>query len=265
MFTTIALVAALASTPAQAAKVDVANAHFSYWLLGMPRPDNKFLLGDNIYLVFDIVNLKADESGRVYYSLGMDVIDSKGMSQFKQEPADMVALTYLGGNRVAASAHVQLGLDFPPGTYTLKVTITDRAAKTSKTIDQKFEVLPMTFGIIRMTASLDREQKVPAPQFGVPGQIINYHFVVIGFTKTKPHIKVETQILDEGGKPTLAKPFVIDYADLQEGQRGVDLHFQLALNRSGKFTVVFKATDAKAPRANPAVMKVPITVLAAGK
>ena len=71
--------------------------------------------------------------------------------------------------------------------------------------------------------------------------------------------------LDEAGKPTLPKPFVIDYTDIREGERGVDLHFQLALNRPGKFTIEFKATDTRAAKAAPVVMKVPITVLPADK
>ena len=46
----------------------------------------------------------------------------------------------------------QVSADLPPGEYTVKVNVTDRAAKpaASATVSRKFEVLQPAFGLVRL-------------------------------------------------------------------------------------------------------------------
>ena len=86
----------------------------------------------------------------------------------------------------------------------------------------------------------------------VPGQQLLAYFTVVGF-ETKPgktqdkltaNIHVELSILDDSGKPTLAKPYTGDATDIGEEYKAfLPFQFPLPLNRSGKFNIVFTATD----------------------
>ena len=93
----------------------------------------------------------------------------------------------------------------------------------------------------------------PAPSIGVPGQGFLVGFAVVGF-QTNPAAKpkdplqanvvTEMTILDETGKPTMAKPFGGAIKDLAEDFKTyLPFNFPLGLNRSGKYTIVITATD----------------------
>ena len=86
MWTTLTLIAALGPLPAQTGDLELNNVHATYGLLGATRPDNKVLPGDKYYVAFDIDNVRVDETGKVLYTMGMEVVDSKNKTQFKQDP-----------------------------------------------------------------------------------------------------------------------------------------------------------------------------------
>jgi hypothetical protein len=248
MWTTLALVAALGTAPGQAGSLALTNDRPTYGILGAPREDTKFLPGDMFFLAFDIENIKVDDTGKVLYSMGMDVTDSKGKSLYRQEPRDLEALNSLGGTRLPAYAHVFIGLDQPPGEYTLKLSVTDRATKASRSLERKFQVVPLDFGITRLTTSLDPQEQIPAPMGGVAGQSLFVNFVAVGFerdrAKRQANLNVEMRVLDEDGKPTLAKPFTGSAGrDVDPKDKHVPMQFVLALNRAGRFTVEIRAAD----------------------
>src|SRR5436190_2042122 len=94
----------------------------------------------------------------------------------------------------------------------LKVTVTDRGAKSkeSKYFEKKFEVLPPTFGMIRLNIAYDKDGQVPAPHIGVAGQSFYVNFNAVNFERggdsKDPNIQFEMLVLDERDKPTLHKP-----------------------------------------------------------
>src|SRR5262249_45595864 len=145
------------------------------------------------------------------YSMGMEVMDSKGKSLFAQKPQDRKAVNTLGGTKVPAFAHVICGFDQEPGEYTVRVTVIDRATKDKKTLDRKFEVLKPDFGIVQVGPSVAAEMQFPAAATGVPGQFVYVNFAAIGFERDKakkqPSVSVEMRVLDDSGSPVLAKPF----------------------------------------------------------
>ena len=135
-----------------------------------------------------------------------------------------------------------------PGTYTCKVTVTDRVSKASQTLTKTFEVLPKGFGLVGLFTSVDDMGSLPAPPVGVTGQNIWIQFLLVGFGRDKaskkPNATVEMRILDEARKPTLPNPevYVVNNTN-DEKDTAVPFRVPLPFNREGSFTVELKATD----------------------
>jgi hypothetical protein len=250
MWTTLALVAALSLAPGQSGQLTLSNVHSTYGFLGAERASPKFIPGDTFFVSFNIDGVKVDPSGEVLYSMSMEVNNSQGKSIYKQDPRDLTAFNSLGGSRLPAFAHVEIGLDQPPGEYTLSVTVVDRSTKSKQVLTSKFEVLPKAFGIVRLQTSMDPQGNMPAPSIGVTGQSVWVNFAAIGFERDKakkqPDVGVEMRLLDESGKPTLAKAYtgeVTGANSVPAEVQALPMQFLLALNRSGKFVVELQATD----------------------
>jgi hypothetical protein len=237
MWATLALTTALHLAPAQAGTLELKNVRVTYGVLGQERKDVKELVpGDIFNVAFDIEGLQVGETGQVLYRMGMELIKAgKKEPEFRQEPRDLEANNTLGSARVPAFARTTVGLDTPPGEYTLKVTITDRAAKQKQELTRSFTVVPPRLGIVQISLFAYSDNKgaaMPAPPLGVPGQAVLLHFAVVGFG------------LDEAGKPVLAKPFSGTTQEVSAQYKKIlPMDFPIQLNRSGKFKVHMKVTD----------------------
>jgi hypothetical protein len=246
MWATLALATVLNTLPAQTGELALKNPRATYGILGQKRPNAEFLQGDVFVLSYDIDNLTVKDDGRVLYSMGMEVLNKEGKSQFKNEPRDLEVTNALGGNRLPAFALVEIGLDTPAGEYTVKITVTDRANKKTATMTEAFKVLPPDFGIVRLHLSYQNGEA--APPLGVPGQRFLLNFAVVGFSldpaKKQPNVGVELRILDEKGQPTLKQPFTGEIKEVAEANKKViPLNFILDPDRSGKFRLELTATD----------------------
>ncbi len=264
MWTTLAFVAALSLPPAQSGDLALSNVRTTYGVLGGPRADDRFLPGDTFVLSFDIDNIKSDANGNQFYSIGMEVTDSAGKVQFKQDPRDQQASNVLGGTSVPAFASLVIGLDQQPGRYTLKVTVTDLVAKAGQTLTRGYEVLPRGFGLVRPTVTSDPEGRYPAP-FAAEGQSVWINFAAVGFAragdKGSPDLSVSMRVLDADGKPTSAKPVVgkVEADQVPAKALAVPMQFLVAANRPGKFTVEVTARDAVGGKS--ATLSLPLTVM----
>lgn len=247
MWATLALATALNLAPAQGGALQLKNDRVTYGILGQERKDSKLLPGDVFVVAFDIENLKVRDDGRVQYSMGMELTNKEGKSQFKKEPQDLEAVNALGGSRLPAFALSEIGTETPEGEYTIKVTVKDRGADKTETLTRKFEVLPRKFGFVRLGIAYETGQ--PAPPQAVAGQTFLVNFAVVGFDldkakKDQPNIEVAMRILDEDGKQTLAKPFTGSATEVEpQFKKIVPMQFILQLNRPGKFKIELKATD----------------------
>lgn len=265
MLTSVALVAAMTFAPGQNA-LALSGARVTYGELGSTRTDLKFLPGDIFFVAFDIDGIKVDDTGRVKYSMGMEVTNKDGQPVFKQAPQPREDFLPLGGTKLPARAFVTIGIDQAPGAYTCKVTVVDRATMATQSIEQKFDVLPKAFGLVQVYTSADSDGKIPNPPLGVTGQAVFVHFALVGFardTKSKqPDVEVEMVVTAKDGAKTLAKPTSITInSDVGADDNGIPLRFQLPMNRSGDFTIDLKATDKVAKGA--AKVSIPIRVLPA--
>jgi hypothetical protein len=132
-------------------------------------------------------------------------------------------------------------------------------------LTQKFEALRPDFGLVRLSGTGDAEGQVPAGAL-CAGQSLWVNGAVVGFRRggaaQQPNVSLELRVVDEKGKPTMAKPFggTID-KDVPTKDTALPIQFLVSLNRPGKFTVEVKATDQIAGKT--VAQSFPITVHAA--
>jgi hypothetical protein len=246
MWTTIALLTALSTVPAQA-DLSLTHVRSTHGLLGPERDNEAVSPGDNLFVCFDIEGVRVDDEGKVKYSMAIEVSDSTGKVLFKQEPKDMEAKTSLGGNTVPAFATLGVGRDQPAGDYQMKVTVKDLASGKEQSLTRNFKVLPKDFALVRTTTSVDVDGRYPAAVF-ISGQGVWVQCSAVGFerdrTSKQPNVTFEMRVLDDSGRPTLAKAATETVnKDIPDKLTGVPMAFPLILNRPGKFTIELQAVD----------------------
>jgi hypothetical protein len=227
----------------------VKNARFTYGLFGQERPDSKFLPGDVVFLMFDIDGLKLDKNGRASYSVSTELTyKAKGKAKpiVKRGPEPLEAILHLGGTRLPSWHRSVINPDSQPGTYTIQITITDRnAGKKEAVLTRSFEVVPKTFGFVRV--GLSSASGDPTPPVAVPGQLIGINFALTGFAlkKGQPDVTIEMRVLDSAGRPTLRRPYTGELKSV--GPAAMDIvpfdPIPLPLNQAGRFKIELKATD----------------------
>jgi hypothetical protein len=260
MANSLLLLAALAAA-GQADGLTVGDARFTYGVMGPKRESAKFLPGDAVFLAYTINGVTVGPDGKVQYTITLEVAGPDGKVLFRQPPQDEEVISALGGSRLPAYAQIQVGLNQAPGTYTIKITVTDRATKKSASLEQKAEVLPKALGLVRLAMTDDAKAQFPSGVLGV-GQYVYVNGHVVEFQRGaggQPNVALELRILDESGKPTLAQPLT---GRIDKGVPARDpvlpMQFLVLLNRPGKFTIELKATDTVANKS--VTQTLPITV-----
>src|SRR5439155_7533651 len=104
-------------------------------------------------------------AGKIHYGVGLEVTNSKGEMVFKKAPSDLELASPTSGQSVPVCAKVEVGLASPPGKYDLKVTVLDRTTGTTTSVTRGYELLPLEFGIVRVSLTSDREGKTSAVAF----------------------------------------------------------------------------------------------------
>jgi hypothetical protein len=267
MWATLAFVTALSLAPNQAGQLKLTNDRATYGYLGATRPDNKLYPGDIYFITFDIDNLDVGADGEIRYSMGMDLLNSKGKSEYSREPQEVQARNDLGGKAMPGYAAAEVGTETAPGEYTMKVTVTDLRAKQTRVLERKFEVLPKDFALVRTHLAYFAQAPVPAPPLFVAGQAIFFNCSAVGFSRDKnnkdqPNVGIEMVIRDENGKPTLSKPVTDEVTMLPENVKNLaalPIGIPVQLNRPGKFTLELQATDRVSKKT--AKVTLPITVV----
>ncbi len=243
----LALIASLIAGLGEPEDLSLTDIRFTLGVFGPPRAGTKVLPGDRLVVSFDIAGISADENGKVLYSLATELSDAKGKVLFRQAPRNQETIAALGGRRLPAFAQVDVGLDQPPGSYKLKITVTDRAVNKTASATRSFAVLPRSFGLVRLSASRDPDGQLPA-FLPAAGQTVWLHLTVVGFERDKdggqPNVVLEVHLRDEQGKATTARPLSGTVnKDVPDRDEALPMQFPVLLNRAGKFTLQLKATD----------------------
>ncbi len=254
MWASAALLTTLMLAPEPVGQIKLTNDRVCHGPLGWERKDSrspKLYPGELYVLVFDVEGLTTAPTGRIAYSVAVELRDKTGKVVFTDGPTDIDDVAGLGGRAVRANASLSLGIDTAVGTYTCKVTIKDRGTKTpsSGSLTRTFEVVPTELGFVRLLVGYAAKEPTPAPSIAVPGQTYVINFSPVGFKldpKTmQPIVFVEMRVIDLAtGKPVLDKPFTGGVDKVTETYRKVvPMQFTLTLNRPGKFRIVLKVTD----------------------
>jgi hypothetical protein len=247
MWTACVVALALGVQPAQTGALTLNQPRFTFGPAGLTRTDGKFLPGDVVYMTFDVAGLKFDDESKAKYSVAMEISDAAGNTLYRQKPHASMVRNVLGGKAVPCSVQVQLPVDHPAGTLTVKVTVEDKATNQSGSVSKKVEVLKAGFGIVQLYTTAGNAGAVPVPSVGAEGSLLYVHFVAVGFARGKdkqPDLSGTLRVLDEGGKETSAKPFTGRLnKDVAPDAMVVPLQFGVTLNRAGRFTLELTATD----------------------
>lgn len=249
MWTALAMTAVLTGVPGQVGDLTLTNVRPTLGILGSPRKDGeapKLIPGDAFFISFDVDGLKVADDGKIKYSVGMEWTNKDGKIVYKEEPQQLEVINSLGGAKVPAFIAAQTFPDTPGGEYSLKAMVKDHAANKEATFTRKFEVIPPTFGMVRLGLSYDVEGKIHAPPVAVPGQRLQVNFYATGFERDKtskqPNISFKMRVL-ENGRPVLGKDAGGNITDAPENHKMIPANFFLYLNRPGKYTVELEATD----------------------
>lgn len=253
MWTTLVLMSALSSAPAQGGNLAINNVRATYGFLGSERRDNKVVPGDLYFVVFDIDGLELDKDGRFAYQISMRIKSPKGTYDFEDKGQKRLVYNVLGGNRLPGFAQAEVGLDAPKGKYELEVTVTDhnKSPAVSKTFTREYEVLDKVFGIIQVQSRLELNMPggppPPSPSVCAIGGIpILLNFTIINFKRgagsKDPSVTYELEIFDDKGAMTLPKKIEEELKDVPEKLDYAPLSFPINLNRVGTFTVKIKTT-----------------------
>jgi hypothetical protein len=259
--------AALTLAPTQNAPLAITNDRITFCgEFGPARTEAKLLPGDLFFLAFDIENLKPDADGRLQYALGVEITDGAGKAVYSEKPVDNQVILLLGGSKLPARVFWFIPTDQPKGQYHCRVTVTDRQAKVTKTLDKPFEILPAAFGIAYVYTTVDEDGLIPAPLQGVVGQPLFVHFRIVGFARDagkQPNVVVEVRVVDSDGKPTTAKPLKDNLRRAPNEKSDIVLSkIAIPLSRAGSFTVEIKADCKVSGQASK--LSIPIRVQAPG-
>lgn len=263
MWATLTVLAALGAAPGRAGELTLSHVRSTHGVLGPTRAGHGVLPGGSLVLSFDIEGMAPDDSGRVRYAMRTEVTNAAGRVVFRQDSPDLEATLSLGGTSVPAFARLDVGLNQPPGEYTLRLTVTDRATGRTGSLTRTNTLRPPDFGLVRLALSSDPDGQFPAPVYGA-GQPLWVSFAAVGFARARdggqPDVAFNVLVRDQDGKPTLPRPLTsaVD-RDVPDRAVSLPLHFLLSLNRPGRFTLEVTATDRVARKT--AKLSVPLTVL----
>lgn len=247
------------------AKLEIANARGTYGYLGAKRPPSGVLPGETVNFSFDIKNLKLDANGRAIYSLAVEIYNDKGELLHRQNPQNATAQSNFGGNTLPVSSSIQIPIDAKPGELKWKITVEDRAAKQSVSLEGKGKILSPEFGLVQIGTFADRDNRAPINPVGVVGGHLYIHFAAVHFGRganKEPDLEVSLRVLDDKGKPTMPQPLKGHVnKDIPESVKIIPLQFGLTMNRPGNFTIEINAQCVVCGKTSS--VRIPVRVLPA--
>jgi hypothetical protein len=245
----LASVVLLLFTATAQAKLEIQDIKAVHGLFGPERKNLECLPGDQVFFRFMVNGVKLDADGKMDATVTVHLADADN-KQLLDSKGPLQGVLALGGSSLLSDASVNFGDNIPAGDYTLTVTVKDTLSKETASFTRKLTVRPMEFGIVAPRLSYDAEGKVPASPGGLVGQVLHYRFKLIGFDtakNSKIDAEMKVDVLDAKGKPTMPKPIVAcvkqDDPDIIKKITSLNFNGNLALNRSGSFTLRLTVTD----------------------
>lgn len=253
----------LAVVPATARALEIKNIRPCYapTFLGATRSDLKVTPGDVLFFTYDIEGLSFDpKTGKATFVTTMELLDA-GKNQLFKKDTPNEAVAQLGGSRMPGDLNVQLPRNQKPGKYYVRLTVADRLSKEVKAVEYPFELAPVGFGFVG----------VSAPTIGFPGQPYIAGFALVDMAlnaKQLPDVDVMMRVLDAATMKPVAAPIfsnlpkdLPEEVDLKK-ENFVPMQYPLYLNRTGNFIIEVMARDKIANKTIE--LRYPLTVIDIG-
>src|SRR5579872_6447782 len=109
------ILVALLTLPARADELTLSEVRPTLGILGPTRTDKKVTPGDSLFVSFLISGLTTDQTGKARYSTAIEIVGADGKVIYRQPGKPQEVVNALGGNQVPAFAHLDIGLNQPPG------------------------------------------------------------------------------------------------------------------------------------------------------
>jgi len=260
-----AAAAMLLISSAAHAKLEIKDVKAVHGMYGPERKDLDVYPGDEIFFRFSIDGVAVDADGKVNCLLTVHLEDADGKELLNQR-SPLQGVLALGGKSLLSSAYVNFGDAVAAGTYKLTVTVEDKQGEGKDTFTRQLKCVPAEFAIVAPRFFHDAENKAPSPIGGLVGESLHFRLKSIGFERGGGKIDNEmlVDVLDAGGKSVLTKPIhaelVTDDADMVKKASSLTFRGNLALNRSGTFTLRITLTDRLSKRS--AKFEAPLKVMA---
>jgi hypothetical protein len=263
MLASLALISLFQAPALGADGLSIAQPRLTYGILGPTRPNSVFKPGDLLVLAYDVQGIAADAAGKAVFTSAVEVADGSGKPVVKQPPRKIQEFMPLGGAATPAFSQITIGLDWPPGKFTLTATVTDGTSGKSAQFKQEFTVSPKGFDVVGVNITGDADGRVPVGAY-VVGQPFWAHAAVVGFSRSaakQPKVSVQLTVVGADKKPFLSQPFAagaID-KDVPADAASLPIRFFVPLNRAGDFTIQITAKDELSGKTS--TVDLPITVL----
>src|SRR5438876_5833483 len=117
----LALFACAAAAPA----VEIKNLRPCYHPvhISAARTGDKLLLGDILFLTYDIDGLKIDpKTKKASFIIVEEIFDSKASPLIPAKQTPNEVFLHLGGNRMPGHYEIQMGRNQKPGKYVVRIT-----------------------------------------------------------------------------------------------------------------------------------------------
>jgi hypothetical protein len=230
----------------QADHLTLTNIRTTHGPMGAVRADEKILPGDQVALSFDIAGAALDASGKVKYSIAMEVSNNQGKVLFRQAPRVHEAPLPPGAKVLPACATLDAGTEQPPGEYTVKVSVKDETSGGSESITRTYQLLPKGFGLVRYSTTRDPDGRLPvaALRTGLRGWI---NFSAVGFERDpatgRPDVAVDMRVVGEDGRAILKPVFGEVKEGTPTGAKAIPMQFEVQFTQPGHFIMDLTATD----------------------
>lgn len=230
------------------AELKIENIQATQGPLGPVRKSLDCYAYDEVFFRYVVTGAKVDDAGKVDSELAIKLTNSGGKVLF-HNTGPITGVLALGGGSFPGNAQVTLSEEFPPGKYTLTVTVKDHLASQEAVFRRELNLKATEFAIVTPRFHYDADGQVPAPVGGLTGQTLRFNLRGIGFDRTQGKIDTEmqVQVFDAQGRGLMPRPIQASIrttdADVVKQAPHLTFRGEMALNRSGDFTLRVTVTD----------------------
>ena len=206
------------------------GVRLTYGPYGPPRPDNRVLPGEEIFLDLVARGAGKDGKGNVDYSISGELVDPAGQKRAELAPVPFKGPLYRGTSTFNGWASFELSAQQRAGEYKAKARLTDNISGRVLNFEHPVYVLKPEFGAVRVRLTHDKDGKLPAGSYLTVGQAFFVQMRIVNFEHKESGIKVQVLVSarDHDGKDTMPdaiKPLIIEqkvedaftYFDLSSG------------------------------------------------